>query len=55
MKQAFSYADRVMGRRVMFLAPDEWVNGKVRMKDLRTEVEEEKEVDRPLDRVVIPL
>jgi len=55
VKQAFSYADRVMGRRVMFLAPDEWVNGKVRMKDLRTEVEEEKEVDLPFDGLVASL
>ena len=32
--KAFSYADRVQGQRVMFVAPDEWANGKVRMKDL---------------------
>lgn len=27
--KAFSYADRVQGRRVLFVAPDEWAVGKV--------------------------
>ena len=33
--KAFSYADRVNGRRVLFVAPDEWAKGEVRMKELR--------------------
>ena len=53
--KAFSYADRVSGRRVMFLAPLEWESGKVRMKDLRTEVEEEKEIDLPFEGLVAAL
>jgi histidyl-tRNA synthetase len=36
VKNAFSYADRVGGQRVVFVAPDEWNNGCVRIKDLRT-------------------
>lgn len=51
--KAFSYADRVQGKRVLFVAPDEWMNGKVRMKDLRKE--DEKEVDLPFDRLVSAL
>ena len=47
--KAFNYADRVHGRRVMFVAPSEWEAGMVRMKDLRTSVEAEKEVDLPFD------
>lgn len=47
--KAFSYADRVNGRRVFFVAPSEWDAGKVRMKDLRTSVEADKEVDLPFD------
>ena len=45
LAKAFSYADRVNGRRVLLVAPDEWSKGLVRMKDLRTTVEGEKEVD----------
>lgn len=44
VKKAFNYADRVNGRRSLFVAPDEWVSGKVRMKDLRSS-EGEKETD----------
>lgn len=51
--KAFSYADRVQGKRVLFVAPDEWMNGKVRMKDLRKE--DEKEVDLPFDGLVSAL
>ena len=44
--KAFNYADRVNGRRSIFVAPDEFANGKVRMKDLRSaNPEGEKEVD----------
>ncbi|KAG8468769.1 hypothetical protein KFE25_007287 [Diacronema lutheri] len=35
VKAAFSYADRVGGQRVVFVAPDEWQRGCVRIKDLR--------------------
>ena len=44
-----------MGRRVLFVAPDEWANGSVRMKDLRTTVEAEKEVDLPVATLVSAL
>ena len=30
--KAFSYADRVSGRRMVFVAPDEWDKGSVRVK-----------------------
>ena len=44
--KAFNYADRVNGRRSLFVAPDEWAAGKVRMKDLRSAAEAtEREVD----------
>ena len=49
LHKAFSYADRVNGRRVLLVAPDEWAKGEVRMKDLRTTVEEEKQVDLKVD------
>ena len=35
VKKAFEYADRVRGNRVFFVAPDEWAQKKVRVKDLR--------------------
>uniref|UniRef100_A0A7S0P618 histidine--tRNA ligase n=1 Tax=Calcidiscus leptoporus TaxID=127549 RepID=A0A7S0P618_9EUKA len=50
--KAFSYADRVHGKRVLFVAPDEWSAGKVRMKDLRTQDEALKEVDLPVETLV---
>ena len=52
VKKAFSYADRVRGKRVIFVAPDEWTQGKVRMKDLRTTDETDKQVDLPLATLV---
>jgi len=52
VKNAFSYADRVNGQRVLFVAPDEWENGLVRMKDLRTSDEAAKEVDLPVATLV---
>jgi len=55
--KAFSYADRVQGRRSIFVAPDEWVQGKVRVKDLRQQEgqEDTKEVDVPFDGLVAAL
>eukprot|EP00967_Tisochrysis_lutea_P080401 scaffold110413_cov28-Tisochrysis_lutea.AAC.3 len=48
--KAFNYADRVCGRRMVFVAPDEWDNGSVRMKDLRLErTAEEKLADRGIE------
>ena len=48
--KAFSYADRVDGRRVVFVAPDEWAQKKVRVKDLRApEDDPNKQVDLPVD------
>lgn len=52
VKKAFSYADRVCGKRVIFVAPDEWEQGMVRMKDLRTQDENDKQVDLPMESLV---
>ena len=55
LHKAFSYADRVKGRRVLLVAPDEWSKGLVRMKDLRTaegEGETSKEVDLQVEGLV---
>ena len=40
---AYSYADRVGARRVVLVAPDEWKNGTVRVKNLRIS-EENKDI-----------
>mmetsp|Transcript_18881 Transcript_18881/g.60759 ORF Transcript_18881/g.60759 Transcript_18881/m.60759 type:complete len:279 (-) Transcript_18881:348-1184(-) len=54
--KAFSYADRVSGRRMVFVAPDEWDKGSVRVKDLRLErSEEEKLADRGIELPVAEL
>ena len=45
--KAFNYADRVGARRIIFVGPDEWEKGLVRVKDLREEDESKKEVDVP--------
>ena len=50
--KAFSYADRVRGERVIFVAPDEWSKGLVRVKDLRAAEGTDKEVDVPVDSLV---
>ena len=55
LQKAFSYADRVNGRRVLLVAPDEWAKGEVRMKDLRTTVEEEKQVDLKVEGLLAQL
>ena len=57
VKKAFEYADRVQGKRVFFVAPDEWASGKVRMKDMRKsdKDEDDKGVDLPLDGLVAAL
>lgn len=34
---AFNYADRIGAARVALVAPDEWNNGMIRIKDLRNE------------------
>mmetsp|Transcript_21018 Transcript_21018/g.62164 ORF Transcript_21018/g.62164 Transcript_21018/m.62164 type:complete len:504 (+) Transcript_21018:18-1529(+) len=49
VKSAFSYADRVGGQRAVFVAPDEWAKGCVRVKDLRGGDDESKQVDVPFD------
>lgn len=52
VKKAFKYADRVGGRRIAFVAPDEWENGMVRIKDLRADFDapdDVKQRDVPLD------
>ena len=48
----FDYANRVGARYIVFVAPQEWENGMVRIKDLRadyTEKEEEKQIDVSLN------
>lgn len=52
VKKAFKYADRVGAYRIAFVAPDEWENGLVRIKDLRgfdkETPDEQKQQDVPL-------
>ena len=51
--KAFSYADRVHGRRSLFVAPSEWAAGTVRMKDLRAEGESaDKQTDLPFETLI---
>ena len=53
--KAFSYADRVNGRRSLFVAPSEWDAGTVRMKDLRVGADagnDEKQEDLPVATLV---
>jgi len=53
--KAFNYADRVGARRIAFVAPNEWKQNTVRVKDLRIGKEaEEKEKDIPLNELDIP-
>ena len=48
MKAAFKHADRVGGRRMVLLAPDEWVRGKVRVKNLETGAERDLSLEELL-------
>jgi len=50
----FSYADRVGAQRIAFVAPKEWDQNTIRIKDLRIVEEEDKEKDIPLDELSIP-
>jgi len=45
--KVFSYADRLGARRVAFVAPGEWDQGCVRIKDLQEEKEDQKQKDVP--------
>ena len=48
----FDYANRVGARYIVFVAPQEWENGMVRIKDLRadyTDKDEEKQIDIKLE------
>jgi len=48
VKKAFDYADRAGANRVAFVGPEEFKNGLVRVKDLRTQkTEDDKGVDVP--------
>eukprot|EP00441_Pelagodinium_beii_P042798 CAMPEP_0197633264 /NCGR_PEP_ID=MMETSP1338-20131121/9666_1 /TAXON_ID=43686 ORGANISM="Pelagodinium beii, Strain RCC1491" /NCGR_SAMPLE_ID=MMETSP1338 /ASSEMBLY_ACC=CAM_ASM_000754 /LENGTH=105 /DNA_ID=CAMNT_0043204887 /DNA_START=16 /DNA_END=329 /DNA_ORIENTATION=- len=50
VKKAFRYADKVGAAKIAFVAPDEWENGLVRIKDLRCAEDtppELKQVDVP--------
>jgi len=42
IKWSYSYADRIKAERVIFIAPDEWNNQLVRIKDLRKETKEKE-------------
>jgi len=46
---SFTYADRIGATRAIFVAPDEWARGEVRIKDLRKSENEEKEVNVPFE------
>jgi len=51
VKKAFKYADKVGARKMAFVAPDEWENGLVSIKDLRCPPEtpaDKKQVNVPL-------
>ena len=50
----FDYANRVGARYIVFVAPSEWEQGKVRIKDLRLG-EETEEADKQLDVAVADL
>ncbi len=53
--QTFDYANRVGARYMVFVAPQEWEAGKVRIKDLRLGEDvpdEEKQLDVALDDLV---
>ena len=43
LDKAFSYADRIGARRAVLLAPDEWAQGKVKVKDLRADKAEKND------------
>eukprot|EP01120_Amphizonella_sp_Union-15-10_P003230 TRINITY_DN13658_c0_g1_i1.p1 TRINITY_DN13658_c0_g1~~TRINITY_DN13658_c0_g1_i1.p1 ORF type:complete len:529 (-),score=124.52 TRINITY_DN13658_c0_g1_i1:57-1613(-) len=45
----FSYADRVGAERAVFVAPDEWKQGKVRIKNLRLPDTEENKDKKQMD------
>lgn len=52
VKKAFKYADRVGAQKIAFVAPDEWENGLVRIKNLRAGPDtpaDKKQVDVPLE------
>jgi len=49
LKWVYSYADRVGARHVVFIAPDQWAEEKIRVKDLRETDEATKEVDVTID------
>ena len=47
--QTFDYANRIGARYVVFVAPSEWENGCVRIKDLRAEEYAEDDADKQVD------
>ena len=47
--QTFDYANRIGARYVVFVAPSEWENGCVRIKDLRAEEYAEEDADKQVD------
>jgi histidyl-tRNA synthetase len=47
--QTFDYANRIGARYVVFVAPSEWENGSVRIKDLRAEEYAEEDEDKQVD------
>jgi len=56
--KAFNYANRVNGKRMFFVAPDEWAQGLVRMKDLRAggmDEDADKQFDLPVDGLIAKL
>jgi histidyl-tRNA synthetase len=42
LKWAYSYADRLGADRVMLIAPDEWKEGKIRVKDMKKQTDKDE-------------
>jgi len=49
IKWCFDYADRIGANRAVFVAPDEWSKGLVRVKNLRETDKSKKELDIPFE------
>lgn len=47
--QTFDYANRIGARYIVFVAPSEWENGCVRIKDLRADAYAAEESDKQVD------
>jgi len=48
LNQAYSYADRIGAEKVILIAPDEWKDGKVRVKFLKKSTSKEEDVSNEI-------